>query len=84
MLCFPNGNVLADGTDVKEISEDAFSGTTKLAWNASDDVLIYTSYSRGFKSGGFNLDRAGITLADGASALDLAFDAEEVDAYELV
>jgi iron complex outermembrane receptor protein len=83
LLCFPNGNVLADGTDVKEISEDAFSGTAKLAWNPSDDVLIYVSYSRGFKSGGFNLDRAGITLTDGASALDLAFDAEEVDAYEL-
>ena len=84
LLCFPNGNILFDGADKEEISEDAFSGTAKLAWNVSDDALIYVSYSRGFKSGGFNLDRSGITLADGsASALDLAFDAEEVDAYEL-
>lgn len=83
LLCSPLGNILADGTDVDEISEDAFSGTAKLAWNVSDDALIYVSYSRGFKSGGFNLDRAGVSLAGGASASDLAFDAEEVDAYEL-
>ena len=83
LLCFPQGNILFDGTDKEEISDDAFSGTAKLAWNVSDDALLYVSYSRGFKSGGFNLDRSGITLIDGASALDLAFDSEEVDAYEL-
>ncbi len=37
-----------------ERSWDAFSPRFSLAYQATDDVLLYTSVARGFKSGGFN------------------------------
>lgn len=82
LLCTPTGNTLLNGSDDGKISDDAISGTAKLAWAANEDTLLYASYSRGFKSGGFNLDRTGLNAAN-PSAMDLAFDAEEVDAVEL-
>ena len=35
--------------------EDNLSGRANLAWRASDDVMAYASYARGFKSGGINM-----------------------------
>lgn len=84
LLCPPNVNILFDGTDKDTISYDAFSGTAKLAWAVTDDLMLYSSYSRGFKAGGFNFDRVTITLEDGGGSVeDLAFDEEIVDAYEI-
>tara|TARA_B110001450_G_scaffold121684_1_gene114705 strand:+ start:5279 stop:7774 length:2496 start_codon:yes stop_codon:yes gene_type:complete len=34
---------------------DGFSGTLGLEWAPSDEALYYFNFSRGFKSGGFNL-----------------------------
>jgi iron complex outermembrane receptor protein len=36
-------------------SYEAVSGTAGLEWTPNDDRLVYIKYSRGFKSGGFNL-----------------------------
>ena len=63
------------------IEDDAFSWKLGLDYQASDDVLIYASASRGFKSGGFN----GGFIAfepDPAAALE-PYDPEFVNAYEL-
>jgi outer membrane receptor protein involved in Fe transport len=63
-------------------SEDEFTGTAVLSFKPTDRLLTYASYSRGYKAGGFNLDRAGLTF--GAERLnDLRFEPEIVDAYEL-
>ena len=83
LTCTPLVNLAFDGVGGADRSDDAVSGTLALSYAASEDVLLYTSYSRGFKSGGYNLDRAGFSLAGGPSAQDLEFDAEEVDAFEL-
>ncbi|MEQ1724796.1 MAG: TonB-dependent receptor [Sphingopyxis sp.] len=40
--------------------ENEFSGTAILSWRPTDDLLIYTSYARGYKAGGFNLDRSAL------------------------
>ena len=62
--------------------EDKFSGTAVLSYKPTDRLLTYASFSRGYKAGGFNLDRAGLTY--GAVDLnDLRFHPELVDAYEL-
>ncbi|HWH21893.1 MAG TPA: TonB-dependent receptor [Allosphingosinicella sp.] len=37
--------------------EDALSGTFVLSFKPIDPLLTYASYSRGYKAGGFNLDR---------------------------
>ena len=62
--------------------ENKFTGTAVLSYKPTDQLLTYVSFSRGYKAGGFNLDRAGLTY--GAVNLnDLRFKPETVDAYEL-
>lgn len=41
----------------QEREEDEFSGVATLSWRIVEDVNTYATYSRGHKSGGFNLDR---------------------------
>jgi outer membrane receptor protein involved in Fe transport len=63
-------------------TERKLSGTGVLSYKATDELLTYASYSRGYKAGGFNLDRNGLTL--GQEDLNkLAFAPEMVNAYEL-
>jgi iron complex outermembrane receptor protein len=63
-------------------SEKRWSGTAVLSYKPMDRLLTYASYSRGYKAGGFNLDRAGLTFGD-VNLNDLRFKPELVDAYEL-
>jgi iron complex outermembrane receptor protein len=46
------------GVTVQESKEKEWSGTAKLAYRITDDLMTYASYSRGYKAGGFNLDRS--------------------------
>jgi outer membrane receptor protein involved in Fe transport len=73
-------------------SEDQFTGTAVLSYKPTDALLLYGSYSRGYKAGGFNLDRSALkspilpfAAAGGAQALvgNLQFDPEKVNAYEV-
>jgi len=43
-------------------SENVLSGTAKLVYRASRELLLYASYARGYKAGGFNLDRVQCTV----------------------
>lgn len=52
----------------------ATTGTAGLQWTPSDDTLIYGRYSRGYKSGGFNL---------GTVVAAPIVDEETIDALEL-
>ncbi len=80
-------------TPTDERKEDEFTGTAILSWKPTPDTLVYGSYSRGYKAGGFNLDRSALTgnLPSGivlgpilAGSVDnLQFDQETVDAYEV-
>ncbi|WP_447757988.1 TonB-dependent receptor [Sphingopyxis fribergensis] len=74
-------------------SEDEWTGTAILSYKPIDDLMVYASYSRGYKAGGFNLDRSALkspilpfaATPGGAQALvgNLQFDPEKVDSYEL-
>jgi len=57
-------------------SWDSFTPMATLDYQATDNILLYASYSRGFKSGGFN----GRPINEGAVA---SYDPEEVTAYEV-
>jgi iron complex outermembrane receptor protein len=62
--------------------EDRFSGTAVLSYKPTDRLLTYASFSRGYKSGGFNLDRSGLNQV--APSLDqLRFKPEVNDAFEV-
>lgn len=76
--------------DHQNLSEEEVTGTFKLAYRWSKQVLTYASYARGYKAGGFNLDRLACpyktTAACGASlqpVLDTSFKPEFVDSYEI-
>ena len=40
--------------------ENKLSGTVVLSYKPTDQILTYLSYSRGYKAGGFNLDRSAL------------------------
>jgi outer membrane receptor protein involved in Fe transport len=57
-------NTLANGDWSDDREENEWSGTASLAYHMSDDLMIYGGYSRGYKAGGFNLDRSGFFGTD--------------------
>ncbi len=61
-------------------SNTDLSGTLKADWHLTPDEMFYVSYARGYKAGGFNLDRANTNLTPDAS---LWFAPETVDSGEL-
>src|SRR5206468_5802856 len=72
------------------LSEGRLSGTAVLSYKPTDRLLTYASYSRGYKAGGFNLDRAALARSGGNGAVlpqsnfdALKFKPETVDAFEL-
>ncbi len=87
LICNPTVNPEFNGAYNGDRSENEFTGTAKLAYKISPDVLLYGGYDRGFKSGGYNLDRGTFDSTyfggDGAQISDLEFGAEKVNAYEI-
>lgn len=80
-MCLPWSNVLHDGRVThQERDEKEWSGTFKAAYRWSETVMTYASAARGYKAGGFNLDRVqvGVTPSD-----DTSFPGEFVDSYEI-
>lgn len=78
-------------TTSQSLDEDEISGTAKLAYRFTDNVMTYLSYARGYKAGGFNLDRertGNSALNPGtpggiAVDVDTHFEKELVDSYEV-
>ncbi|MGQ0533946.1 MAG: TonB-dependent receptor [Caulobacteraceae bacterium] len=71
------GLVRSNYTNSAEFEE--FTPRVSLTWEPSDDLTIYTSYARGFKSGGFDM-RGDVVLTPNTVN---GYDPEFVDAYEL-
>lgn len=59
--CQGNSTAELNGVNIKDRrKEDEFTGTAILSWKPMDDLMLYASYSRGYKAGGFNLDRSAL------------------------
>ncbi len=70
-----------------ERTDKEWTGTGVLSYQFNRNLMTYASYAKGYKAGGFNLDRSalgrpGATLTN-ANAENLKFDPEKVDSYEL-
>jgi outer membrane receptor protein involved in Fe transport len=83
-----NDDFDALGAYTQSREEEEVSGTAKLQYRWSPDVMTYVSYSRGYKSGGFNLEReqAVVLTPTGPNVTadpDTAFGGEFVDSWEL-
>lgn len=89
-LCLPWANPLFNGRGTtQKRSDKEWSGTVKASYRLSPKVFTYASYARGYKGGGYNLDRTQSSngLPSGAPGIvpikDTSFPAEFVDSYEL-
>ena len=59
--CQGNSTAELNGVAINDRrTESEFSGTAIVSWRPTDDLLVYGSYSRGYKAGGFNLDRSAL------------------------
>ena len=89
LSCQGNSTAELDGVSISDSrDEDEFTGTAILSFKPTDRLLTYASYSRGYKAGGFNLDRSALSnpLALNPAALNTAnlqFGQETVNAYEV-
>ncbi len=91
--CQGNSTAELNGVSINDKrSEDEWTGTAILSYKPIDDLLVYASFARGYKAGGFNLDRSALKSPivpfggqAGAQALvgNLQFDPELVDSYEV-
>ncbi len=89
-MCLPWANIAHHGRDVRQSrTEKEWSGTFKVAYDWSDDVMTYASVARGYKAGGFNLDRVQSSngLSSGVQGItpvdDTSFPGEFVNSFEL-
>jgi outer membrane receptor protein involved in Fe transport len=89
-MCLPWSNALFNGrTTHQQHDENEWSGTLKATYRWSDSVMAYASAARGYKAGGFNLDRvqSGNALSNGPAGIfpvtDTSFPGEFVDSFEL-
>lgn len=89
-MCLPWANVLHNGRAThQERDEKEWSGTVKAAYRWNESVMTYLSAARGYKAGGFNLDRVQSSngLSSGGAGIipvnDTSFPGEFVDSFEL-
>ena len=61
-----------------DTSDDTVFGRAVLNYNYSDDMMIYGSYSQGYKAGGYD-----ITSSFNQNTVENPVDAETVDSYEI-
>ncbi len=78
LACLPWARSVFDAASQSR-TENEWSGTAKLQYDFTPTVMGYVSYARGYKAGGFNLDRDFTSLM----SVDTSFEAETVDSYEI-
>ena len=100
LACLGNSSTGINTLDLNDsISDGEFSGIATLSFKPVKEMLLYASYSRGYKAGGYNLDRFELgntglsTLSSSpgtyffprsnADAASLRFAPEKVDAFEI-
>ncbi|MET3723053.1 TonB-dependent receptor [Sphingomonas trueperi] len=93
LSCQGNSTAELNGAAISDTrKEDQFTGTAILSYKPTDDLLLYGSYSRGYKAGGFNLDKSALKVpilpfaaVGGAQALtgNLQFAPETNNAFEI-
>ncbi len=74
----PNGfDIACDLSDSGSDDWSNFSPKVGVTWQASDDVMLYASYTEGFRSGGYNIRTTSDSESPGP------YDEEKVEAYEI-
>ncbi len=64
--------------------DQALLPSAKLQYQVTPDVMLYASYAKGFKAGGFNgTDTTGVVVGGKFTAPNQPFAPEKVDSYEI-
>ena len=90
-FCIPFGGISAFFSLCDNLSynnqedESQLTGTLKAAWQISDEVNLYASFSRGYKAGGYNLDQEAVGNRDAnGNFIDQSrFNPETSDSFEI-
>jgi outer membrane receptor protein involved in Fe transport len=89
LTCTGNSTAALTGVPFSDkFKEGQLTGTAVLSWKPSESTLAYASFARGYKAGGYNLDRSDLSATvfstpRPAAASNLRFDPETVNAYEI-
>ncbi|WP_374944698.1 TonB-dependent receptor [Sphingomonas sp.] len=91
LTCTGNSSTSLNALDLRDSFKDGeFTGTAVLSWKPIPQLLTYASYAKGYKAGGYNLDRSDLGGPNGvfsprtnADAPGLRFNAEKVNNYEI-
>ena len=90
LSCTGNSNAMLSGKTINDkLTESQFTGTAVLSYKPIDQLMVYASYARGYKAGGYNLDRSDLgpaylpSTTTNPDATKLRFDPETVNAYEI-
>ena len=89
LTCTGNSTSTLNGkTIANSLSENELTGTGVVSYKPIKSLLVYASYSRGYKAGGYNLDKSDLgpaflsSTTTNADASQLRFDPETVHSYE--
>jgi iron complex outermembrane receptor protein len=91
LTCTGNSSPALNALDLHDSFGDGeFTGTAVVSWKPTPKLLTYASYAKGYKAGGYNLDRSDLGGVNGvltprtnADAPGLRFNAEKVNNYEV-
>lgn len=87
LSCNPVLNTVANGAYGGKRTETAWNGVVSLSHDFSRELMVYGTYSRGYKSGGYNLDRSAFKIKPSSTAkpsiVDWEFKPEFVDNLEV-
>jgi iron complex outermembrane receptor protein len=77
-------NQVVDGFYKDSRKDKEWSGRAQVDWTTSDDLLLYASYNRGIRGGGYNAPIIPLSFT-GDSYTDeiMSYDPETLDAYEV-
>jgi iron complex outermembrane receptor protein len=79
-----NPNILATIASYSgDREDDEIAGRLALNWQANDDLMLYASYNRGVKSGGYNSPVFPLSPPLAYTDDVMSFDPEQLDAYEI-
>ncbi|MFZ2031352.1 MAG: TonB-dependent receptor [Vitreimonas sp.] len=98
LACNPAINTISNGVFSGSADENFWTYLASLSYHLNDDTMLYAGYSRGYKAGGYNVDRSGFSILPSTIAAgncssspalgrvcvnDLHFNPEFTDSYEL-
>ncbi len=89
LACNPAINTISNGPWSGSADEHFWTYLASLSYHLNDSTMVYAGYSRGYKAGGFNVDRSGFTVlphslsAGSLNTGQLHFNPEFTDSYEV-